>query len=109
MTDDRLRKIRERCNAATPGPWAMVHSECFPDRQADVVSKAEGLKAGERWIADKSPFDKKSGISLVNADFIANARQDVPWLLDEVERLRRELSAEDPRSREEIEAGWRTP
>ena len=70
MTDEQLAAIREREKAATPGPWLRRHyTDCLP--------------------LIKMPNDEIQDITRVeDADFIAEARTDVPSLLDEVERLK---------------------
>lgn len=71
MTDEQLVAIRQRTEAATPGPWTY---DVWPG----------GVYGGENYS------------SLVACDgdeadmlFIAHAREDVGALLDEVERLRK--------------------
>lgn len=70
--------IRERCEAATPGPWIRdpeYASVCAPARDGECVavcSMSDGPPAAG-WVAD--------------AEFIAHAREDIPVLLAEIERL----------------------
>jgi len=71
----RLDEIHGRCAAATPGPWQMCGNDVFSvrDNHMDRVllfsmTGADGFRA--------------------NAEFAAHARQDIPDLLAEVERLR---------------------
>jgi hypothetical protein len=65
-----LEAIRRRCEAATPGPWSVEE-----DWTAEVRSPS-GLIA-------KVIYPRH----LLDAEFIAAAREDVPALLAEVERL----------------------
>ena len=65
-------KIRERCDAATKGPWE-VHMPYFTNKK-DVVCKSDG-------------FPVTYEVLPVNADFIAHAREDIPFLLAELDRL----------------------
>lgn len=69
MTDLDLEAIRARCDAATPGPWHV-----------------EGGRAvwtpGDMHIGDQRKAE--------DANFIAQGRQDVPALVAEVERLRKQ-------------------
>ena len=70
MNLEELNAIRERCEAATPGPW-----EVRP------------------WFGIACPTGmmlKDAGLGRNNAAFIAAVRTDVPALLDEVQRLTRE-------------------
>jgi len=68
LTPERLRAIKERCERATPGPW-------WWDDRGDVY----GSKDGNTWIAG---FRRE-----LDAEFAAHARDDVPALVAEVERL----------------------
>lgn len=94
MTDQELRAIRERERKATKGPWEVsvpwnkkdrayvVHHDTeFKD--ADVFSQGGSLSAGGH-------------ARLEDAVFTAHARQDIPALLAEVDRLRAELAAVKP-------------
>ena len=83
MTNDELSAIRERAVAATPGPWEMQpigrSSFGYELRQRDSLSVllyTEGCYVPKQEEA--------------NALFIAHAREDVPALLAEVDRLRAE-------------------
>lgn len=68
--NDRISEIRARCEAATPGPW-------------DIILNGHNIKV------ERTP---------ANIDFIAHAREDIPYLLaqlaerdKEIERLDAEL------------------
>jgi hypothetical protein len=67
LTQTELEAIRKRAEAATAGPWR--------ESKSTPSIYAKGLK----HIADN--------VLTEDAEFIANARQDVPRLLAEVERL----------------------
>ena len=80
MTDEELQAIRERCELTLPGPWLNPFREnlnaiCTPN--GDVVVGAVDYD-GVPWIDLRMP----------EADFICTARQDIPALLTEVQRLR---------------------
>jgi hypothetical protein len=66
MTEDKLKEIRARCEAATPGPWGV---------RIDKDSLFPVQYSG--WV----------GYENADAEFIANAREDIPMLLAEIERL----------------------
>jgi DNA repair exonuclease SbcCD ATPase subunit len=78
LSPERLAQIRRRVENATPLPW--TPSSAYPhicwqgDDQGEQIISAN---LSERPAED--------------IDFIAHARQDVPALLGEVERLRGEL------------------
>jgi hypothetical protein len=69
MTDDELKVIEARANAAAPGPWR---------RDMDVVRDAEDFMI----VGPDERYTEQ------DADFIAAARTDVPTLVAEVRRLR---------------------
>jgi len=74
VTQKQLEAIRSRCDAATAGPWAInVNATSFSIVTSD----------NERLIC-------AGVISFDDAGFIIDAREDVPTLLAEVERLRAE-------------------
>ncbi len=76
---ERLAQIRQRCEAATPGPW--VEEDGF------ILTAA-----GQRMVADFVPFS-------ANSEFMAAARDDVPYLLAEIERLRAEVARLEAKSK----------
>src|SRR5690606_2755660 len=84
MKPEELEAIRKRAEAATPGPWDV-------DIPMDVCGECEN----EYEIVESSVFlapivaELKIG---ANAEFIAHAREDVPKLLAEIDRLRNELT-----------------
>lgn len=79
MNKDELEEIKSRCAAASPSPW---------------VSYIEGRDhtSGSDFIMVGSGTDRLEDIELIGAtkadqDFIAHARQDIPRLIAEIERL----------------------
>lgn len=65
MTDKRIEEIKARCEAATPGPW-------------DIILNGHNIKV------ERTP---------ANIDFIAHAREDIPWLLDQLAEAQRRADA----------------
>lgn len=113
---DRLEEIKARCGAATPGPWARYIEvgektiSIYQKKRLDTaLSYAGAIPEGWSGNLDKLDFTVKS--SPVNSDnwhqakfdahFIAHARQDIPWLIEEVERLRAEATGQ-------VEIGYAT-
>jgi hypothetical protein len=83
MTDKELEEIRLRCNAAASEPWIS-----FVEGR-DHTSGSNFIKTGP---SDKRGNDiELTGATIADQDFIANARQDIPRLLDEIQRLRKIL------------------
>lgn len=80
MTEEALKEIEARANAAIPGPWSTYGDE------------ESGL-----WI--DTPRDKpafvvgyEGEIEAPTARFVAHAREDVPALVAEVRRLKAEAA-----------------
>jgi hypothetical protein len=71
--------MRERCAAATPGPWK---------------SYIEGRDhtSGSSFIMTSGADLELTGATDTDYDFIAHARQDLPRLLEEVQRLRQRIA-----------------
>ena len=102
MTQEELKFIRARCEAATPGPW--VDRMLGPYAKPGMRRVMEGRKAGPTAHGEVARTHRDGGVHTscttgkweterVNALFIAHARTDVPALLDEVERLRSLVAA----------------
>ncbi len=81
MTDADLKAIRERVEAATKGPW----------RQEYGYNNG-GMATGFFFIPEHSA-GKSVEMLADDAAFIAHAREDVPALLAEVDRLRAALAS----------------
>lgn len=77
MTQEQLDAIQGRVDGATRGPWG-----CYGDGAHEVFDAGE-YSDGDRGEVVAAVIDKLS-----DAVFIAHAREDVPALLAEVERLR---------------------
>ncbi|MFE3452780.1 hypothetical protein ACFXJ8_28030 [Nonomuraea sp. NPDC059194] len=107
MTEEELRTIEERANAATPGPWHLcllddawatnlvaisttphVDSPRWPAWDGQKMVAATLVQFPERYI------DIKDARWDENADFIAHARSDVPRLVEEIRRLRTLLASQ---------------
>lgn len=105
LTDKRLEEIRKRVEAATDGIWEVE----------DYRSDGDWRSTGIIWARNKGHYHPGTKVCSVdcramssisdpkeiaefegNADFIARAREDIPFLLAEVERLRA-LEAEHKR------------
>lgn len=71
-----LTQIAERCEKATEGPWRI--SPC-----------RRGYRNCDDYFLEVARSDGR--LDRHDAAFIANARQDIPKLLTEIERLRETL------------------
>lgn len=75
LTEEQLAAIKARAEAATPGPW-----QRFTPYGIGVESGNGPVPLKVAWAAQEN-----------DAAFISAAREDVPALLEEVERLRKQL------------------
>jgi hypothetical protein len=72
-----LDAIRQRAEAATPGPWyGFSSSWCVYN-----TPNSDGELIADVYEYGGYPPD-------ANTQFIAHAREDIPAMLDEIERLR---------------------
>ena len=78
MTILDIDAIKKREAAATPGPWTLDEPYEVDDKGTQVT-----FINGPEWWYDGGLIESQS-----DADFIAAAREDVPRLIAEVERLR---------------------
>lgn len=84
MTDLELKEIQLRCNAATRAPWVSYVEGRDHTSGSDFIMTGEGENRGEDI--------ELTGATVADQDFIAHARQDVPRLLAEIQRLKEKLS-----------------
>ena len=84
MTQERLDAIQARVDGATGGPWG-----CYGDGAHEVFDAGE-YSDGDRGEVVAAVIDKLS-----DAVFIAEAREDIPALLAEVERLRALITVDE--------------
>jgi len=82
LTNEYLIEVKKRVDAATPSPWtSFVEGRDF-----------FGGESITRLSMDDAIDDLYlQGASIADQDFIAHARQDVPLLLEEIERLKKLL------------------
>lgn len=89
MTPDELAAIKARAEAATEGPWEWGEpsDENWPSMDQNLWTAAE-TNGDREGVVTSWGYDA-DGINASDADraFIAHARQDIPNLLTEVERL----------------------
>jgi hypothetical protein len=87
---DVLDEIEQRANAAMPGPWGRMGSPGKPVVPTQgSMEAAPGLTIGS--IGNTEPIARFSGYLMpleANVEFCIHAREDVPWLIGEVKRLR---------------------
>lgn len=106
LSEEELAAIKARADAATLGPWIAVnrpygnprHRVGRPRRRLQADSRYGRGPVVEPLLNCRSSDEEEAAL---NAEFVAHAREDVPRLLAEIVRLRREnalLSAAVPRS-----------
>lgn len=92
-----LAAIRERCDAATAGPWGVENGDVVSVGN-DGTRVVEGLL--RHWTAMISQLGRTKSIetcreyAVRDIDFIAHSRQDIPALLEEVESFHRVLETQ---------------
>jgi len=84
ISDEDLKEILDRCNAATPGPWVSYIEG------RDHTSGSDFIMTGT--IEKRGNDIELSGATQADQDFIAHARQDVLRLVAEIQRLKQLLS-----------------
>lgn len=72
---DRLDEIEARANAATEGPWDAA--KVYPDGPCDIVQIGHD-EHGPEWASEQIADRVES---LADAEFIVQARADVPALV----------------------------
>ena len=87
ITEDELLAIKARAESTTPGPWAS-YVEGRDHQSGDSFIHT----GGQDLYVSADDYSGGGGHLRADLDFIAHARQDVPRLVAEVERLRKLLS-----------------
>ena len=83
-TTEEIEKIRARCNAARSGPWVSI----IEGRDQTSGSSFIMIGEGDNREEDLYLTGDNLSVSVADYDFIANARQDIPFLLAEIDRLK---------------------
>jgi hypothetical protein len=87
MTKQDLETIKNRCKATTIAPW--IASIEGRDHESGSHFIMTGIPKGENIWQEKRGEDLEIiGATIADLDFIANARQDIPALIEEIERLK---------------------
>lgn len=84
MTEEHLAAIKRRVGAASPGPWEFRDN----DGVWKLVMPGHGIMEVQMCDEQYYPWTPSRE---EDWSFIAHARQDIQDLLEEVERLRKEL------------------
>lgn len=79
LSKEYIDEVRMPCKHATPGPWmSYVEGRDFFGGE-NVIVRGPNKSEGDLYL---------SGATTADQDFIAQAREDIPLLLDEIDRLR---------------------
>ena len=85
MKESEIHAIKARCEAATPGPWDSEDCEY-------IFAKVKGGRPNGEGIALFSCYTNRQATNgKADANFAAHAREDIPRLVAEVEKLRTAL------------------
>lgn len=94
---NHLAAVKERVAKATSGPWRMRPNYCDdwgyirgPDNSVVAIARSGTLNSDSDLNEHRR---NKTDPTQHNMEFIAHARDDIPHLLVEIERLERTLSA----------------
>lgn len=77
MREQRIAEIRARCEAASLGPWEWADDALWAVAPTDDFDDSRIIETDSGYYP---PRDNDRA-------FIAHARDDIPWLLAEIERL----------------------
>ncbi|ARU26091.1 hypothetical protein [Cellvibrio sp. PSBB006] len=81
LTEREIEEIKRRCDAATPGPWKSYIEGRDHTSGSDFIMTS--------IVDDRGESIELTGATVADYDFIAHARQDIPRLLEEIERLKK--------------------
>lgn len=88
LTEERLLTIKVRAEAATPGPWRVKCEILEADECGNATAEMPYVSTEDKAICVLYGRGHDDANAHEDAAFIAAAREDVPALLAEVERLR---------------------
>jgi hypothetical protein len=82
LSKEYLVAVQNLCEAATKGPWiSYVEGRDFTGGDS-VIGRGRNRSEEDLYL---------TGGTIADHDFIANAKQDIPILLLEIERLNQEI------------------
>jgi hypothetical protein len=86
MTKEELEAIKARCKATSIAPWvSFIEGRDCESGSSFIMT---GIQKGEHiWGENRGEDLEIIGATNADLDFIAHARQDIPRLLEEIERL----------------------
>lgn len=90
LTEERIAEIRGREKIATQGPWRAKCEILEADECGNATAEMTYVSTNDKGICILYGRGHDDANTQEDAAFIAHAREDIPTLLDEVERLRAE-------------------
>jgi hypothetical protein len=86
MSNEELDEIKSRYEATTIAPWvSFIEGRDCESGSSFIMT---GIAKGENiWGETRGEDIYLTGATNADMDFIAHARQDIPNLLEEIERL----------------------
>ena len=93
MENERLKQIRKRCEVASASPWYITYSnyrcECAYDETHDEKlcsrKSVEYIGSGDDYSKICETDSSYYGPRHDDAEFISHSREDIPWLLEQLE------------------------
>jgi hypothetical protein len=92
MTKEELEEIKARCEATSVAPWvSFIEGRDCESGSSFIMT---GIPKGDHiWGENRGEDLYLTGGTNADLDFIAHARQDIPMLLEEIERLKKIINA----------------
>lgn len=81
LSDEKIEEIKQRSKSARPGPWKSYIEGRDHESGSNFIMVGEGASRSEDDIELHGATDE-------DQDFIAHAREDIPALIAEIERLK---------------------
>ena len=87
MTESELNEIEKRLNNSSRGPWkSMIEGRDHSSGDDFIMT---GITEGENvWGENRGADIYLTGATKYDQDFIANAKQDIPKLLEYIKALK---------------------
>jgi hypothetical protein len=92
MTKEELEEIKARCEATSVAPWvSFIEGRDCESGSSFIMT---GIPKGDHiWGENRGEDLYLTGGTNADLDFIAHARQDIPMLLEKIERLKKIINA----------------
>lgn len=79
ISEEYLKEVRKRCDEATPGPWISFIEDRDHESGDSFIMRGQDGSEEDLYLY---------GGTIADHDFVANAKQDIPILLNEIIRLK---------------------